>query len=170
VLVASAAFTIPFGRMTESKNPLASPEHCLSSAIKRLKKKSFLDAPFWNGVRPRFFRYATIAANPENSILWRNASNVHPLRSEEDKDGKTILLTIRRALAHGNIVYLDKRGYEAPGNRLIYLAFLSNHDSGTGYRVVIFDEESFLQFVKSWIVWLQTFPHETELIFAEAAD
>jgi hypothetical protein len=89
------------------------------------------------------------------------------------KDCNTVLWTIRNALAHGNAVYLDERGHETPGNRLRYLAFVSkvnNRDPSLGYRVVIFDEESFLAFLKSWIAWLQTFPPETELVFVEAAE
>jgi hypothetical protein len=78
--------------------------------------------------------------------------------------------TARNALAHGNIVYLDKHGYETVGGRLAYLAFLSEHESDKGYRVSIFDEETFLSFLKAWILWLQTFPLERNLVFTEAAE
>jgi len=38
-----------------------------------------------------------------------------------------------------------------------------------GYRVAIFDEETFLSFLKAWISWLETFPLERKLLFTEAA-
>jgi hypothetical protein len=65
LLVASAAFTIPFARMTEKQHPTGKPEPALFSAIEGLKKSSFLDAPFWNGVKPSFFRSAKILTSPE---------------------------------------------------------------------------------------------------------
>ncbi|MBZ9944492.1 hypothetical protein LB533_25695 [Mesorhizobium sp. BR1-1-13] len=169
LLVASAAFTIPFARMVEKAHPLGAPEDKLYDAVEGLKKQSFADAKFWQGAKPGFFRYAKIVTEAENSVRWRNAKGEHPLASSEMKDANIILRTIRNALAHGNVVYLDKDGYETPGNRLVYLAFLSRHE-GDGYRVAIFDEETFLAFLKAWIGWLQTFPPERELKFAEAAE
>jgi hypothetical protein len=106
----------------------------------------------------------------EDSIGWRNENGEHPLKSSEAKDANIILRTIRNALAHGNIVYLDKDGYETAGNRLVYLAFLSRHENGNGYRVAIFDEETFLAFLKAWIGWLAALPLERKLKFAEAAE
>lgn len=170
LLVASAAFTIPFARMVEKAHPLGAPEDELYAAVEGLKKQSFAEAQFWNSAKPGFFRYAKIVTDAEKSARWRNAKGEHPLASSEMKDANVILRTIRNALAHGNVVYLDKDGYETPGNRLVYLAFLSRHENGDGYRAAIFDDESFLAFLKAWIEWLQTFPPERELKFAEAAE
>ena len=170
LLVASAAFTIPFARMVEKAHPLSAPEDELYDAVEGLKKQSFADAKFWDGEKPGFFRYAKIVTEAEDSVRWRNAKGEHPLASSEMKDANVILRTIRNALAHGNVVYLDKDGYETAGNRLVYLAFLSRHENGDGYRVAIFDEETFLAFLKAWIEWLQTFPPEREFKFAEAAE
>lgn len=170
LLVASAAFTIPFARMTEKQHPAGEPEPALNAAIVDLKKQSFLDAPFWNGARPEFFRYAKIVTAPDHAADWRDAAGLHPIELTEEKDANTVLRTIRHALADGNVVYLDENGCEMPGRRVRYLAFLSKHESGAGHRVVIFDEESFLAFLKSWIAWLQTFPPEIELMFVEAAE
>jgi hypothetical protein len=170
LLVASAAFTIPFARMTEKQHPTGKPDRKLFLAIEGLKKCSFLEAPFWNGLKPQFYRYAKISTNPEHPARWRNTAGVHPINSAEERDGNTVLRTIRHALAHGNVTYLDESGHETPGNQLRYLAFLCKHESGNGHRVVIFDEESFLAFLKSWIAWLQTFPPQTELVFVEAAE
>ena len=170
MLVASAAFTIPFARIVEADHPLGRSERDLSRAIKHLKRRSFLDAPFWNGLKPGFFRYARIVNNPEYADAWRDEAGNHPIHSNDAKDGNMVLRTIRNALAHGNVVYLDENGNESPGNRLRFLASLSEHDDGQSYRVVIFGEEDFLAFLKCWIAWLQTFPSESAFVFAEAAE
>lgn len=170
LLVASAAFTIPFGRMTEAKHPLGAPERSLSSAIKALSKVKFLAAPFWHGQRPAFFRYARIVSDPEHAAGWKDAAGAHPILSEDFKDGSTVLRAIRNALAHGNVVYLDENGHESPGSRVRYLAFLAKHEDGHSFRVVIFGEEDFLMFLKGWIAWVQQFPPETAFEFLEAAE
>jgi hypothetical protein len=102
---------------------------------------------------------------------WRNEKDEHPRRSSETKDvnANLVPLTVRNALAHGNIVYLDKNGHERAGERLAYLALLSENRGGNGYRAAIFDEETFYSFLKARIVWLQTFSLERNLVFAEAA-
>lgn len=169
LLVASAAFTIPFARMTEMRHPLGRPESGLSGAIRRLKRNSFLEAPFWNGTAPGFFRYARIVNDPESAKDWRDEAGNHPIDSTETKNGNTVLRTIRNALAHGNVVFLDKNGHEEPGNQLRFLAFLCKHDDERSHRVVIFGEEDFLTFLKAWIAWLQTFEREGKFLFSEAA-
>lgn len=168
LLVASAAFTIPFARMTEKGHPAGKPEASLFAALEALKKKPFLDAPFWNKKKPAYFRYAKIVNEAEYAAGWLTDSGIHPIKSKESKDGNTVLRTIRHALAHGNVVYLNEDGQEMPGSRVRYLAFLSRHERDPAYRVAIFDEEGFLHFLKCWIGWLESFPPETT--FAEAAE
>jgi hypothetical protein len=170
LLVASAAITIPWGRMTESDHPLGRPERELQRAIRQLKRRPFLKAPFWANATPEFFRYAKIVNDPENAGAWRDRAGNHPLHSTEIKDGNTVLRTVRHALAHGNVVYLDEHGRENPDTPLRFLAFLSKHEVEESHRVAIFGEEDFLIFLKGWIAWLQTFPPEGEFIFGEAAE
>jgi hypothetical protein len=170
LLVASAAFTIPYGRLTEADHPLGRHEPALSKAIRQLRRLSFLEAPFWKGSPPATFRYAKIVNDPEKAATWRDEQGRHPLQREEAKDGNTVLRTIRRALAHGNVLYLDENGHETPGRRLRYLAFLSKHEDGQSHRVVILGEEDFLAFLKAWIAWIQSFPPQHELTFMEAAE
>ena len=168
LLVASAAFTIPFGRITEPEHPLGQPECELSRAIRNLRRYGFLDAPFWKGNGPEFFRYAKIINNPEFAAGWVNDGGQHPINSTEDKDANTVLRTIRHALAHGNVVYLDEKGHEEPGQILRFLAFLSKHEDGQSHRAVIFGEEDFLTFLKAWIEWIQTFPAQHKFVFEES--
>lgn len=170
LLVASAAFTIPYRRVTEPDHPLGSQERGLSQAVRRLRKSTFLEAPFWRERQPAFFRYAKIVNDPERAEAWVDGAGVHPIASTEAKDADTVLRTIRHALAHGNVVYLDGEGRERPGTRASRLAFLSKHEDGKSHRVVILGEEDFLQFTKAWIEWLQTFPPDHELAFAAAAE
>ncbi|NUU41573.1 hypothetical protein [Tardiphaga robiniae] len=169
LLVASAAFNIPFARMVEKAHPLGAPEEKLYEAVEALKKQAFAEAAFWTSAKPAFFRYAKIVNSAEDSVHWRDAAGQHPLTSTESKDANTVLRTIRNALAHGNVVYLNRNGHETAGERLVYLGFLSKHENGDGYRIAIFDEETFLAFLKAWITWLQTFPPE-RILFAEVAE
>lgn len=169
LLVASAAFTIPFGRMTEADHPLGRPERGLSRAIRQLRRRSFLETPFWGETAPAFFRYARIINDPEYAGGWRDEAGIHPIHSAEIKDSNTVLRTVRHALAHGNVVYLDENGHESPGSRLRYLAFLSKHEDERSHRVAIFGEEDFLAFLKAWIAWVQTFPPEHKFEFPEVA-
>jgi hypothetical protein len=176
LLVASAAFNIPYARMSEEDHPLGRPDHRLYHEIEELKKQRFEEAAFWNGAGPSFFRYARIITNPEDSSRWEDANGNHPLSSRtRPKNASRVLRTIRNGLAHGNVVYLNKDGQETPGDKLVYLAFLSKPDredkqDGDGYRIVIFDEEGFLAFLKAWINWLQTFLLDREFKFAVAAE
>lgn len=65
LLVASAAFTIPFARMSEEKHALGRPEDELFAAVEALKGDAFHEAAFWNGAKPSFFRYAVILTDVE---------------------------------------------------------------------------------------------------------
>ena len=55
-----------------------------------------------------------MAAKAKNTIADRNAGEV--------------LRLVRNALAHGNLVYLNKRGHEEPGTKLEHIAFLSRYE------------------------------------------
>ena len=170
ILVASAAFNIPFARVIEPARPVGDPEPKLRMEILRLQQKSFLNAPFWGSEEPGFFRYATIVNATEYAHGWRDEKNQHPIKSTAAKDGTTVLHIIRNALAHGNIVYLNDQGAEVPNDTVRYLAFLSKVRDQPTHRVAIFDEESFLHFLKKWIGWLKGFPVPTEFDFSKAAE
>lgn len=151
-------------------------DHRLYRVMEDLKKQCFEEASFWNGERPSFFRYARIITDPEDSFRWQDADGNHPLSSTtRPKNASRVLRIFSNALAHGNVVYLDRNGQETPGNKLVYLAFITKPDKedkqdGNGYRIAIFDEESLLAFLKAWIGWLQTFDLDREFKFAVAAE
>ncbi len=91
--------------------------------------------------------------------LSANANTIKERKAEE------VIRVLRNALAHGNIIYLDKDGREIAGNRMVYLAFLSRYEEtkeqrelATTYRVVVTSEDEFLHFVKAWARWVSSFP------------
>jgi hypothetical protein len=169
LLAAAGAFTIPFSRVAEGDHPLGNKEPEIEKAIKGLKKVNFLEAPFWPKKSDIFFRYAKVVTDPEIVSNWADELDQHPFFSKEKKDARTVLRTIRNALAHGNVAYLDKNGREIPESRVEYLGFISRHDDEVSHRVVIFSEESFIQFLKVWLAWLQTFPQPIGFKFDDAA-
>ena len=84
---------------------------------------------------------------------------------------------VRNALAHGNVIYLDKDGFETIGATVQYLAFLSRYEEtaeqrehSETYRLVATTEESFLAFVKCWANWLNALPPDVRLVFSDAAE
>ena len=57
-----------------------------------------------------------------------------------------------------------------------YLAFLSRYEEtkeqmalSKTYRLVVVGEEDFLQFIKTWASWLESFPQDDRLVFASEA-
>jgi hypothetical protein len=93
------------------------------------------------------------------------ASNMMPTRTAGE-----VLRVLRNALAHGNIVYLDKDGLETRGSRMVYMAFLSRYEetpeqrqNSETYRLVATEEESFLSLVKCWAEWISSFGLNSEI-------
>src|SRR5580704_6901915 len=92
-----------------------------------------------------------------NSVQYRKADDV--------------LRVIRNALAHGNIVYLNERGFEQRDTKLQFLGFLSRYEeakeASETYRLVTTTEDEFLRFVKVWAKWVSNFRDDNRL--SEAA-
>jgi uncharacterized protein YprB with RNaseH-like and TPR domain len=180
LLVASAAFVIPYARM-QSRHPLHQPEQDsdLSGALRSLDKhEKFLTAKFWDGAGAGDWRFSRIMENQNITAAWRDQSGFHPMsKSAENSIGKSnageVLRVVRNALAHGNVVYLDESGFETPGNLVTFLGFLSRYEetegeraSGETYRLVVTTEDNFLRFVRAWAVWIASFPPDMTLVEA----
>ena len=78
--------------------------------------------------------------------------------------------SMRNALAHGGIAYLDAKGHQTYGQRAEKLAFVSGRYGSdrvvpTELRVLTIDEPSFLSFLRKWVEWLR----ESGLSFELAA-
>lgn len=167
LLAASAILTIPFERMRTSHflhNDARDGD--LVKNLKELEKVIFLEAPFWRTAPDDgIWRQSRIVNAVDEVHRWLDQDGCDP-RSEEANTIQTrraseVLRVLRNALAHGNIIYLDKNGQEIAGNQMVYMAFLSRYEESAAqreqaetYRVVITTEEGFLQFVKSWAQWI----------------
>lgn len=179
LLAASAILTIPFERMRTS-HFLHNGERDadLVKNLKALEKSDFLKAPFWRAAPDSgAWRQSRIVNSVDEVHGWLNQDGCDP-RSEEANTIQTrkaneVLRVLRNALAHGNIIYLDKNGLEIAGNQMVYMAFLSRYEETAAqreeaetYRVVITTEEAFLQFVKSWAKWVGSLDLDRRLVAA----
>ena len=88
----------------------------------------------------------------------------HAKNSMQDRKADDVLRVIRNALAHGNIVYLNERGFEERDTKLQFLGFLSRYEETEEqkakvetYRLVTTTEDEFLRFVKLWAKWISQF-------------
>jgi hypothetical protein len=183
LLVASALFTIPYERL-KAKHPLAggSSDTGLYDALRTVEGKKFLEADFWNGIQAHDWRFSRIMTSPEITLDWKDGNGIHPMRADAEntigqRKTDAVLRVIRNALAHGNVIYLDKDGFETVGATVQYLAFLSRYEEtveqrehSETYRLVTTTEEGFLTFVKCWANWLNGFPPDVRLIFSNAAE
>ncbi|RVL64723.1 hypothetical protein [Sinorhizobium meliloti] len=167
LLAASAVLTIPFERMRASHflHDHARDDDLVKN-MQALEKAAFLKAPFWR--RPPddgTWRQSRIVSTVDKVHKWVDPDGRDP-RSEEAntiqrRKASEVLRVLRNALAHGNIIYLDRNGQEMAGNQMVYMAFLSRYEESAEqreqaetYRVVITTEEGFLHFVKSWAGWI----------------
>ena len=98
----------------------------------------------------------------------------HAKNSMQDRKADDVLRVIRNALAHGNIVYLNERGFEERDTKLQFLGFLSRYEETEEqkakvetYRLVTTTEDEFLRFVKLWAKWISQFQGDDRL--SEAA-
>jgi hypothetical protein len=167
LFAASAILTIPFERMRTSHflNDDARDADLVRN-LRALEKATFLEAPFWQAAPDiSAWRQSRIMNTVDEVDSWLDQDGCDP-RSEEvntikARKASDVLRVLRNALAHGNIIYLDKNGQEIAGNQMVYMAFLSRYEEtpdqreqGETYRVVITTEEAFLLFVKSWANWI----------------
>jgi hypothetical protein len=179
LLAASAILTIPFERMRTSHflhNDARDAD--LVKNLKVLEKAAFLEAPFWRSAPDDgAWRQSRITNTADEVHGWLDEADRDP-RSEEANTIQTrkaneVLRVLRNALAHGNIIYLDKNGQEIAGHQMVYMAFLSRYEETAAqreqaetYRVVITTEEAFLHFVKSWAEWIGSFDLDRRLAAA----
>src|ERR1700730_14469734 len=72
LLVAAAVFVIPYERMGSQKHPLhkAARDVDLFRALKSLRKKPFVAAPFWNEEPPNGWRFSRIMTNANDTAGW----------------------------------------------------------------------------------------------------
>jgi hypothetical protein len=181
LLTAAAVFIIPYER-SKDKHPLHKPTRDvdLFTELKALESKLFIDAPFWNGRPPSSdWRFSRIMRNVNDAERWVDKEKLHPLganakNSLKDRKADLVLRVIRNSLAHGNIVYLNDKGFEQRDTKLQFLGFLSRYEESEEdraksetYRLVTTTEDEFLRFVKCWAKWVSKFRDDNQL--SEAA-
>ena len=104
--------------------------------------------------------------NPNDTAQWEDEERHHPMSAQaknslQDRTADDVLRVIRNALAHGNIVYLNERGFEQRDTKLQFLGFLTRYEetkdakeASETYRLVTTTEDKFLRFVKLWAKWV----------------
>jgi hypothetical protein len=179
LLAASAILTIPFERMHSSHFLHDGVRDAdLMKNLKTLEKTAFLKAPFWKSEPDGgAWRQSRIVNDVDEAHDWLDQDGRDPRSAEANtmptRKASEVLRVLRNALAHGNIIYLDRNGQEIAGNQMIYMAFLSRYEENPEqrqlaktYRLVITTEEAFLQFIKSWAAWIGSFDLDKRLATA----
>ncbi|TPN29154.1 hypothetical protein [Mesorhizobium sp. B1-1-6] len=166
LLAAAAVLTIPFERAQARHFLHRERDDQMTAAIDQLSKVKFASAPFWQGEGPVDWRQSHIKENANSVEHWVARDGKHPLAKDGQdflpgKRAAEVLRVIRNALAHGNIVYLNKDGEEREGDLVHYLAFLSRYEEGADqqaqaetYRVIVTTEDEFLRFIRLWAAWI----------------
>jgi hypothetical protein len=178
LLAAAAVLTIPYERMKAS-HFLHDEEqdHDLAAHIKKLEKVNFLSAPFWGAEAPGEWRQSRIMGLVDRVDDWKDQQGRRSLSADantiKQRKAEEVIRVLRNALAHGNIIYLDKDSREIAGNRMAFMAFLSRYEEteeqrelAKTYRVVVTSEDEFLRFVKAWASWVSSFPLDSTVLEA----
>jgi hypothetical protein len=170
LLAAAAVLTIPYERMKASHFLHDQrQDQDLAAQIKKLEKVKFQSAPFWGAEAPGEWRQSRIMGSVDRVDDWKDEQGRRSLSADantiKQRKAEEVIRVLRNALAHGNIIYLDKDSREIAGNRMAFMAFLSRYEEteeqrklATTYRVVVTSEDEFLRFVKAWAIWVSSFP------------
>lgn len=168
LLAAGAVLTMPYERMKPGHflSPIGGDAD-LAVALRTLKKRAFLTAPFWRKpADPDAWRMTRIVSSVNDSKCWRDEAGFQPFAKAAkntigDRKADDVLRVLRNALAHGNIVYLDHNGVERAGANLEFLGFLSRYEeteahgsAAVTYRLIAVKPRHFIEFLKDWASWV----------------
>jgi hypothetical protein len=137
-------------------------------ALGKLKRSLFWEAFLHDPELLHRWRFTEIVRRIDHPSQWRDSLGRHPMRPGARNDIKeqtveNVLMTLRHALAHGNVVYLNEEGDEAPGRRVTHMAFVADGRASDAYRVVIVEEVAFIEFMKTWADWLAGYNIDSSL-------
>lgn len=171
LMVAMPLLMIPLERTNTRRSVINDVDeaHSFVAALRRLKRQPFWEAFLRDSEQLHKWRYVEITRKIDRPSEWRDTLDRHPMQPGarndiKEQDVENVLLTLRHALAHGNVVYLNEDGDEAPGRRVTHLAFVSDPRSGSaGYRVLIVEENAFVEFLKAWADWVARFNVDSSL-------
>jgi hypothetical protein len=165
VMLASSVLLIPWER-ADNKHPLAQERGSgLTLSLKAMARQNWTDAAFWGGAYSGDWRFSRIMGDPNEVTHWTDEQGRPSFSNDANTIAKRkvgdVFRVLRNALAHGNLLYLDKNGHETPGNRVQHLAFLSRYEEteehrkeAETYRLVTVQETDFLPFVRYWAEWV----------------
>ncbi len=174
LMAAASVLVIPYERL-KAKHPLTQERGSeLYEALHGLERRPWSTAPFWVGREPAEWHFSRIMGDPNNVARWTNAAGQPSMSTDANeisgRKAGDVLRVLRNALAHGNVVYLNKHGQETPDTAVHTLAFLSRYEELGGdhetYRLAAAPAEQFLEFLRRWAAWLASFPVDDRLIEA----
>jgi hypothetical protein len=175
VMLASSILLVSWER-ANNRHPLKQ-EHGggLQTALKALERQKWLGTDFWEDTDPGKWRFSRIMGDPNGVYEWKDEGGNPSFSGDADTIQKRtvgeVFRVLRNALAHGNIIYLDKKGRETEGARFQHIAFLSRYEeteeqraAAETYRLLTVRETDFLPFVKAWARWVVAHhQHDREL-------
>lgn len=137
-------------------------------AMRQLKRGLFWEAFLRDTDLLHKWRFTEITLRINHPSQWRDSLDRHPMRPGARNDIKeqaveNVLMTMRHALAHGNVVCLNDEGDEAPGRHATHMAFVADGHGTDPYRVIIVEELAFVEFLKAWAAWLARFNTNSSL-------
>ncbi len=174
VMLASSVLIIPWERV-RNQHPLTQEAGGeLQREMRALERARWIAADFWEGNPPTSWKFSLVTGDPNNVHGWTDAEERPSFSNEANTIQRRtvgeVFRVLRNALAHGNIVYLDRNGQETPGNRVEHLAFLSRYEetpqqraASETYRLVTVREREFLAFVRAWAQWVSRFAVNDDL-------
>ncbi|PVY89438.1 hypothetical protein C8C95_0241 [Acidovorax sp. 99] len=137
-------------------------------ALRQLKRGLFWETFLREPDLLRRWRFTEITRRIDHPSQWSDSLDRHPMRPGARNDIRAqtvenVLMTLRHALAHGNVVYLNEEGDEAPGRRVTHMAFVADGRGTDAYRVIIVEEAAFVEFLKVWADWLAGYNIDSSL-------
>lgn len=164
LMVASAGLVIPYERLSDKKDhPTGDPKKYEKAAEKldSLLKQKFLSSSLSKGTgKWKAGRLKSIAGDPDS---WDELDPGKNLSS--DRKVRSVIDTIRNALAHGNIFT-----YQNPIERIIFVSKKKKKENR--FSFVSVSPEDFSSFIKSWFEFLKeaNIPFEvSDFSFSNAA-
>lgn len=177
LMVAMPLLMIPLER---AKTHDGQPANAISDAntaqpfvreLRNLKRSLFFESFLKNPELLNHWKYTEIFKRIDKPSQWRDSLGRHPMWPGARNDIKeqtvdNVLLTMRHALAHGNVIYLNEEGNEAPGRRVTHMAFVADGRYTDAYRVIIVEEMTFVKFLRGWASWLSQYNINSSMLRA----
>ncbi|WP_049758144.1 hypothetical protein [Phenylobacterium zucineum] len=138
LLAAASVLVIPYERLKGHHPNKQERGSALYEELRQLERRPWQDAPFWAGAAPEAWQFSRIMGDPNDVASWKDQAGRPSMSAEANTINKRrageVLRVMRNALAHGNVVYLNKAGREAAGTPAYFIAFLSRYEEDAAQR------------------------------------